>query len=54
MSSDQRIYSLDVFRGIAAVAVVLYHYTTRYTQRFDSLYLFSIYWGWLGVPVFLS
>jgi len=47
-----RIKELDAFRGIAAMAVVLYHYTTRYNQIFsaDSFFNFSL--GWLGVPLF--
>lgn len=47
-----RIKELDAFRGIAALAVVLYHYTTIYSKDFgvDSPVYFS--YGWLGVPFF--
>ena len=33
-TADRRIFELDAFRGIAAVAVVIFHYTSR----FDELY----------------
>jgi len=47
-----RIKELDVFRGIAAMSVILYHFTTRYNEIFDSETAFSFPYGWLGVPVF--
>jgi len=47
-----RIKELDVFRGLAAISVVLYHYTTRYNKIFDSSYSVNLKYGWLGVPVF--
>lgn len=47
-----RIKELDAFRGLAALAVVLYHYTTIYSKDFgvESPIYFS--YGWLGVPFF--
>ena len=47
-----RIKELDAFRGIAAMAVVLYHYTTRYNQIFDTSSKLNLSFGWLGVPLF--
>jgi peptidoglycan/LPS O-acetylase OafA/YrhL len=34
---DERVMELDVLRGFAAVAVMLYHYTVRLTQLYPSL-----------------
>ena len=51
---SQRILELDALRGLAAVAVVFYHYTTRYGQLFghrDSLTV-SLPWGHYGVDLF--
>lgn len=47
-----RIKELDAFRGLAALSVVLYHYTTIYSKDFgvDAPLYFS--YGWLGVPFF--
>ncbi len=47
-----RIKELDAFRGIAALSVVLYHYTTVYHDNFGVSSLFYIKYGWLGVPLF--
>lgn len=47
-----RIKTLDAFRGLAAISVLLFHYTTRYDQIFDSNFILSFWFGWLGVPVF--
>lgn len=47
-----RIKILDAFRGIAALMVVAYHYTTRYNQIFSVESFFSMSFGWLGVPLF--
>jgi peptidoglycan/LPS O-acetylase OafA/YrhL len=49
-----RIVELDALRGLAAVAVVLFHYTTRYQQLFghpESLAV-SLPWGQYGVDLF--
>ena len=47
-----RIKELDAYRGLAALSVVLYHYTTIYAKDFgvESDAYFS--YGWLGVPFF--
>lgn len=47
-----RIKELDAFRGIAALAVVLYHYTTIYSKDFGVESPFYFSYGWLGVPFF--
>lgn len=47
-----RIKELDAFRGLAALAVVLYHYTTIYSKDFDVDSPFYFSYGWLGVPFF--
>lgn len=47
-----RIKELDVFRGFAAMSVVLYHYTTFYNLKFSTDYQWNFSYGWLGVPVF--
>ena len=35
-SHDERLVELDVLRGLAALAVMLYHYTARFTQRYPN------------------
>jgi len=47
-----RIKELDAFRGIAAMSVVMYHYTERFNDIFNSSSLFNFGYGWLGVPFF--
>ena len=47
-----RIKELDAFRGIAALAVVLYHYTTIYFKDFGVESPIYFDYGWLGVPFF--
>ncbi|RIY36290.1 hypothetical protein CKY20_07310 [Capnocytophaga canis] len=47
-----RIKELDAFRGLAALSVLVYHFTARYTQIFGDKMYFSFSYGWLGVPVF--
>lgn len=47
-----RINELDAFRGIAALSVVFYHYTTRFNELFNSSSYFNFEYGWLGVPFF--
>ncbi len=47
-----RLNELDAFRGVAATAVVLYHYTTRYNEIFGTTSVLNFTYGWLGVPLF--
>ena len=53
-SRKKRIKTLDAFRGLAALAVVLRHYTTifreNYEMPFSSVYDFK--YGYLGVELF--
>lgn len=50
----KRIQALDVFRGFAALSVILYHYTTQYRSLYQ--YPFPDYadftYGYLGVQFF--
>ena len=50
----KRIQELDALRGIAAMMVVLYHYTTRYDQLYEhSVSLpFSFSYGTFFVQLF--
>jgi peptidoglycan/LPS O-acetylase OafA/YrhL len=54
MTKNNRFDELDVFRGLAALSVVLFHYTTRYDQVYQHTTptAFSIPWGHLGVQFF--
>lgn len=49
-----RIIELDALRGLAALAVVLFHYTTRYHQLFGHTETLptSVPWGGFGVDLF--
>ena len=53
-SPKRRIYELDALRGIAAFAVVLYHFYQRYDQIYGHSFSFSnnISYGKLGVELF--
>ena len=52
--SAHRLHGVDALRGLAAVLVVLFHFTTRYSQKFGHLSepAFSVPWGNLGVNLF--
>ncbi|MCL6503887.1 MAG: acyltransferase [Pirellulales bacterium] len=49
-----RLIELDGLRGLAAVAVVLFHYTTRYEHLFGHAtpLAASLAWGFYGVDLF--
>jgi len=52
---NSRISVLDSFRGIAAIFVVIYHYTVKYSEifigsNFEPLFLFV--YGEFGVQLF--
>jgi peptidoglycan/LPS O-acetylase OafA/YrhL len=51
---SKRIQELDAVRGLAALAVVFFHYTTRYDQKIGHISepLFSVPWGHYGVELF--
>ena len=51
---DERVLELDVLRGLAAVAVMLYHYTVRYAELFPGLppAAVKLPFGFFGVEFF--
>ena len=52
--SREHIKELDLFRGIGAILVMLYHYTTRYEISFGHIGNYEIYvpWGDTAVSLF--
>ena len=53
----KRVLGLDVIRAVAAILVVLYHYTTRYCEHdlFNKLQVnwpFKVQWGCLAIVTF--
>ena len=53
MSKAGRIIELDVLRGIAALGVVLFHFTTKYHHEYGHDDLgFSFNYGYFGVDLF--
>lgn len=53
-AANQRLGEIDALRGLAALAVVLFHYTTQYQNLFPSAAQASVSapWGYLGVNLF--
>ena len=53
-ASRGRILEMDALRGLAAVAVVLFHYTTRFEELFGhaSTMSFTVPFGFYGVDLF--
>src|SRR5882672_9968995 len=53
-NSSERLQELDVLRGLAALSVVCYHYTTRYIEYFapPEPTLFDFPWGQYGIQFF--
>jgi len=51
---QRRLAQVDALRGIAAVAVMAFHYTTRYDELygFGRPLPFYVPWGYLGVNLF--
>ena len=54
MNSQKRLFELDALRGLAAIFVVLYHYTTRYDQLYshEKQNYFQFSYGHYGVQLF--
>ena len=50
----QRLAEIDALRGLAALSVMAFHYTTKYDElfRFSGAVPFSAPWGYLGVNLF--
>lgn len=54
--AHKRIWLLDVIRGISALLIVLYHYTTRYDISIGHIekWPVTIYWGCYAVYAFFA
>jgi peptidoglycan/LPS O-acetylase OafA/YrhL len=53
-ADDARLHGVDALRGVAALLVMLFHYTTRYQEKFGHVSppAFEVSWGYLGVNLF--
>lgn len=54
-SNPSRIVQLDALRGLAAMAVVLFHFTTKFRELYapSAELPFEVSWGHYGVNLFL-
>ena len=55
--ADKRIYELDGLRGLAAISLLLYHYTSRFSEKFETNIITDIFnfkYGNYGVEVFFA
>ncbi|MBE8985831.1 acyltransferase family protein [Nostoc sp. LEGE 12450] len=54
MNTKKRLLEIDVLRGVAAIGVILFHYTTRYNQKYghsDDVLMY-LPQGFYGVELF--
>ena len=53
-SGNQRLSQVDALRGLAALAVVLFHFTTRFVELYQPDYtpIFAVPYGYFGVNLF--
>lgn len=56
LNASKRIVEFDLLRGLSALLIVLYHYTTRYNDIFGHIkpYPVNVWFGSMGVCVFFS
>jgi peptidoglycan/LPS O-acetylase OafA/YrhL len=54
VNTAERLYELDVFRGLAILSVLIFHFTTRYNQLYghSPSMVFEFPLGYYGVHLF--